>query len=85
MATNTCYATVGMDVAKAIRIAISGRPGPVHLSLPSDVLDASVPESAIVWPTDKDFADRLVTLSDPAAEAMLSAIHARATPVVAGR
>ena len=45
MATNT--ATVGMDVARALRIAISGRPGPVHLSLPSDVLDASVPESPL--------------------------------------
>ena len=28
------------DVAKAIRIARSGRPGPVHLSLPTDVLEA---------------------------------------------
>src|SRR6195256_1499230 len=53
MATNT--ATVGMEVAKALRIATMGRPGPVHLSLPSDVLDASVEESAIVWPTEKDF------------------------------
>jgi acetolactate synthase-1/2/3 large subunit len=36
---------VAGDVAKAIRIAKSGRPGPVHLSLPSDVLEgaASVP------------------------------------------
>src|SRR6202045_3389091 len=53
----TSTATVGMDVAKALRIAISGRPGPVHLSLPSDVLDASVPESVVVWPEDKDFSD----------------------------
>src|SRR5271156_1293523 len=58
MATNT--ATVGMDVAKALRIAISGRPGPVHLSLPSDVLDASVAENVVVWPEDKDFSDSLV-------------------------
>src|SRR5215472_7664148 len=48
MATDT--ATVGMDIAKAIRIAISGRPGPVHLSLPSDVLDGMVPENAVIWP-----------------------------------
>jgi len=80
MATNT--ATVGMDVAKAIRIAISGRPGPVHLSLPSDVLDATVPESAVVWPTDKDFADRLVTLSDAAAEAIFSIIGAARRPLL---
>ena len=32
MATDT--ARVGLDVARAIRLARSGRPGPVHLSLP---------------------------------------------------
>src|SRR3954451_19504606 len=32
--------TLGADVARAIRVARSGRPGPVHLSVPSDVLDA---------------------------------------------
>jgi acetolactate synthase-1/2/3 large subunit len=40
---------VAADVAKAIRLALSGRPGPVHLSLPTDVLEAatsaSVPEA----------------------------------------
>jgi acetolactate synthase-1/2/3 large subunit len=35
-------ATLGEDVAKAIRIASSGLPGPVHLSVPNDVLDAEV-------------------------------------------
>ena len=80
MATDT--ATVGMDVAKAIRIAISGRPGPVHLSLPSDVLDATVPDSAIVWPSDKDFADRLTGLSDAAAEAVLGIIATAKRPLL---
>ena len=40
--TATSAATLGAEVAKAIRIARSGRPGPVHLSLPSDLLDATV-------------------------------------------
>jgi acetolactate synthase-1/2/3 large subunit len=80
MATNP--ATVGMDVAKAIRVAISGRPGPVHLSLPSDVLDAVVPESAVVWPTDRDFADPLVPLSDAAAEAIAKIIGAARNPLL---
>src|SRR5580658_7671932 len=80
MATNT--ATVGMEVAKALRIAISGRPGPVHLSLPSDVLDASVPENQVVWPSDKDFADPVVGLSDAAATAILSIIGAARRPLL---
>jgi acetolactate synthase-1/2/3 large subunit len=32
--------TLGTDVARAIRTARSGIPGPVHLSVPNDVLDA---------------------------------------------
>jgi len=42
-------ATLGDDLANAFRIARSGRPGPVHLSLPVDLLEAkteaSLPEA----------------------------------------
>ena len=31
---------LGHDIAEAIRIALSGRPGPVHLALPFDLLNA---------------------------------------------
>jgi acetolactate synthase-1/2/3 large subunit len=41
--------TVSDDLAQAIRVARSGRPGPVHLSLPTDVL-----ESALHLPVDID-------------------------------
>src|ERR1041385_6593781 len=34
--TATSAANLGRDIGEAIRIASSGRPGPVHLSLPSD-------------------------------------------------
>src|SRR3954452_8318527 len=43
-------ATLGRDIGEAIRIATSGRHGPVHLSLPSDLLDARIADSAVVWP-----------------------------------
>src|SRR6185437_12551000 len=82
MATDT--ATVGMDVAQAIRIATSGRPGPVHLSLPSDVLDASVPEDEIVWPAASDFSAEPVALHDAAADAILSIMRTAKRPLVIG-
>jgi len=37
-------ARVGDDVARALALATSGRPGPVHLSLPGDVLEGAAPE-----------------------------------------
>ena len=37
-------AGLGHDVARALSIARSGRPGPVHVALPFDVLEASVPD-----------------------------------------
>ncbi|MSP00994.1 MAG: thiamine pyrophosphate-binding protein [Acetobacteraceae bacterium] len=80
MATNT--ATVGMDVAKAIRIATSGRTGPVHLSLPSDILDASVPEESVVWPSGADFSAAPVVLSDAAAKAILGIVAEAERPLV---
>ena len=82
MATNT--ATVGMDVAKAIRLSMSGRPGPVHLSLPSDILDAAVPEDSIVWPADADFAAPSVPLNDAAADAILALLATAKRPLIIG-
>ena len=53
------------DFAKAVSIAKSGRPGPVHISLPSDVLDNAF-DSSTSMPKAADFepipmkADKLV-------------------------
>ena len=41
---------LGRDIGEAIRIATSGRPGPVHLTLPSDLLEERVERNAVVWP-----------------------------------
>src|ERR1700728_2342519 len=68
MATDT--ATVGMDVARALRLATSGRPGPVNLCLPSDVLDAAVPEDAVAWAAAADFVAPALPLGDAAADAV---------------
>lgn len=80
MATDA--ARFGLDVAKAIRIANAGRPGPVHLSLPSDLLDTAVPISDIAWPTPADFAAPAMELTAGAADATLALIAAAARPLL---
>jgi thiamine pyrophosphate-dependent acetolactate synthase large subunit-like protein len=80
VATDT--ARLGVEVAKAIRIATAGRPGPVHLSLPSDLLDAEIPATAIAWPGAADFIAEPVTLSDPAADTVLALIAGAARPLL---
>ncbi|MEO6364347.1 MAG: thiamine pyrophosphate-binding protein [Caldimonas sp.] len=59
---------VAADIARAIRLARSGRPGPVHLSLPTDVLEqvaTSSPSATSVFAPeamalDADVADRVL-------------------------
>ena len=80
MATET--ATVGMEVAKALRLATAGRPGPVHLSLPSDVLDATVPEDVVAWPEASDFSAPPLELSDAAADAVFALLDSARRPLV---
>ncbi len=82
MATDT--ARVGLDVARALRIATSGRPGPVHVSLPTDVLDATIPESAVKWPSDDDFIAPAVALNDVAADAIVGLLATAKRPLVIG-
>src|ERR1700741_3818458 len=43
-------AMLGEDIAEAIRIATPGSPGPVHVSLPADLLDARIDDGAVEWP-----------------------------------
>jgi acetolactate synthase-1/2/3 large subunit len=43
-------ARIGDDVARALALATSGRPGPVHLSLPGDVLEGPAPDTAAFAP-----------------------------------
>ena len=74
-------ATLGMDVAKAIRIATSGRPGPVHLSLPSDLLDARLRRRGSVA-RGHDSPRAGVTLTDSAADAILALLAGAQRPLL---
>ena len=54
-------ARVGDAVAQALALAVSGRPGPVHLSLPGDVLEAAAPDvtpASPPWPAPAVASER---------------------------
>ena len=78
--TATSAAALGRDIGEAIRIAESGRPGPVHLSLPSDLLDERIESDVIVWP-DVPSAG-VATLPAAVADAVLAAIADAARPII---
>jgi acetolactate synthase I/II/III large subunit len=75
-------ATLGHDVAEAMRIATSGRPGPVHVSLPSDLLEERVESNAIVWPEAPNGAPSAPLLTTAVADAVLAAIAAATRPII---
>ena len=79
--TATSAANLGRDIGEAIRIATSGRPGPVHVSLPSDLLEARLEENTIVWPVCHRKPAR-PPCTAAAADAMLTAIAKAERPVL---
>ena len=68
------------DLARAFRIATQGRPGPVHLSLPSDVLDRRVDPSAVTAPGAWRVPE--TKLPDAAADAVLGLLAGAERPLV---
>src|SRR5262245_24612959 len=80
--TATSAATLGHEIGKAIRIATAGRPGPVHLSLPSDLLEERVESNAIVWPDAQRTGAGAPVLADAVADAVLTAIAGAARPLI---
>lgn len=73
-------AMLGEDIAEAIRIATSGRPGPVHVSLPSDLLDARIDDGAVEWPERE--TTEPAALRDSDADAIAEAIAAAQRPLI---
>lgn len=73
---------LGEDVAEALRIAASGRPGPVHLSLPSDLLDEDVEANRVRWPDATAAKPTPITLAGGVAETVVAALDAARRPVI---
>jgi thiamine pyrophosphate-dependent acetolactate synthase large subunit-like protein len=80
--TAAAAAALGRDIGEAIRIARSGRPGPVHVSLPSDLLDERVEPDAILWPDASSGAAGAPALAPGVADAVLEAMAEAARPMI---
>jgi acetolactate synthase I/II/III large subunit len=73
-------AGLARDIGEAWRLATSGRPGPVHVSLPSDLLEARVEPRAVAWPEPR--ARESAPLPSAAVAAVLAATASAARPIV---
>jgi acetolactate synthase-1/2/3 large subunit len=73
--------TLGSEVASAIRTAASGRPGPVHLSLPLDLLEQEIGvESPLPEPAEAQPVP--IPLADAAADLVLAKLAAARRPLI---
>jgi acetolactate synthase I/II/III large subunit len=77
----TSTATLAHDIANAVRIARSGRPGPVALNLPQDVLDG-LADSAARDIHAKDFQPAAIVPSPRDIDAALAAIASSKAPLL---
>ena len=77
--TATSAASLSEEVARALRVAKAGRPGPVHLSLPTDVLE-DVVEAAV--PAPDAFSAPTVALDAAAAQAALAQLAGANRPLI---
>src|SRR3979409_1123824 len=72
-------ATLGEDIGEAFRLATSGRPGPVPVTLPSDPPHEKIGDNALLWPEAANLVAAALTAAD--ADKTLAAIAAAARPV----
>ena len=71
-------ATLDQDIARAFQIATSGRPGPVYIALPNDVLDGKTDRASGALPP----SDEGPKASDADLDRVLSMLTAAKRPIV---
>jgi acetolactate synthase-1/2/3 large subunit len=71
--------TLGTDAARAVSTALSGRPGPTHLSLPTDALEDTTAAAA---PERAAFAAKSQPLAGADAQAVLDRLARAARPLI---
>lgn len=75
-------AGLGADIARAFNIALSGRPGPVHISLPFDVLETKVDATQVIVPPASAFEATPADLEEKIAREIAAKISAAKRPIV---
>jgi acetolactate synthase I/II/III large subunit len=80
--TATAAETLGTDIAKAIGLATAGRPGPVHVSLPVDLLEQTIPVDQITRITKAELQPRPSPLPPELADKLISHLRVATKPLV---
>jgi acetolactate synthase-1/2/3 large subunit len=76
----TCARDIGTETDRAIRTALSGRPGPVHMALPFDVIEADAAGGTL--PSPQDMTRDTAALSDEDTQKIAGMIGAAKTPLI---
>jgi acetolactate synthase-1/2/3 large subunit len=80
--TATTVETLGSDIARAFELATTGRRGPVHVSLPGDLLEQTIAEEQVSRNTKAELRPRTSQLSPEVADKVISHLRAAAKPLV---
>lgn len=76
-------AGLGQDLARAFRLARSGRPGPVHISLPSDLLEQVLAEGDLpAPPAALDYLPAAMNLPGATAGMVVAEVHRAKRPLL---
>lgn len=77
---STDAGVVAWDVSRALRLSLSGRPGPVHLSLPTDALEDHA--AAEDDPPVEDADAEPIALAEARAESLLDKLASAVRPLI---